>query len=120
MNYVNAVVKDKAAFERELNTPQPVFVVFISHDCTACSDAMPRFLQISERYTGQVKVLILDCVNTPKHPRVDRIPMLLIYRDQVLLDALPGLGEDALEKAFEQYTRAYAVTPVATAPGKPA
>ncbi len=46
--------------------------------------------------------------------------MLLIYRDQVLLDALPGLAEDALESAFEQYTQAYPVTPVAPAPGKPA
>ncbi|MDY7066899.1 hypothetical protein PsexTeo8_33660 [Pseudomonas extremaustralis] len=120
MNYVNAVVEDKAAFERELDTPQPVFVVFMSHDCTACSDAMPRFMRISERYKGQVKVLILDCVNTPRHPRVDRIPMLLIYRDRVLLDALPGLGEDALESAFKHYARAYAVTPVAPPPWKPA
>ena len=120
MNYVNAVVEDKAAFERELNTPQPVFIVFMSHDCTACSDAMPRFMRISERYKDQAKVLILDCVNTPRHPRVDRIPMLLIHRDQVLLDALPGLAEDALESAFKRYTQAYPVTPVAPAPGKPA
>ena len=106
MNYVNAVIADKAAFERELETAQPVFVVFMSHDCTACSDALPRFMRISEHYKDHVKILILDCLDTPRHPSVDRIPMLLIYRDQVLLDALPGLREDALEKAFEQYTRA--------------
>ncbi len=79
---------------------------------------MPRFMRISERYKDQAKVLILDCVNTPKHPRVDRIPMLLIYRDQVLLDALPGLAEDALESAFKRYTQAYPGHACGTAPRK--
>ncbi|SET33353.1 thioredoxin 1 [Pseudomonas sp. NFR09] len=111
MSYVNAVIADKAAFERELNTPQPVFVVFMSHECTACTDAMPRFMRISEHYKEQVKILILDCMDTPPHPRVDRIPMLLIYRNQVLLEALPGLGEQALRSAFEQYSQLPAVTP---------
>ena len=60
MNYVNAVIANKAEFDRELDTEQPVFVVFISHDCAACTDAMPRFMRISQRYEGQVKVMILD------------------------------------------------------------
>lgn len=111
MNYVNAVIADKAAFEHELDTAQPVFVVFMSHDCTACNDAMPRFMRISERYKDQVKILILDCVDTPRHPSVDRIPMLLIYHNRALLEALPGLGEQALGQAFEQYTRRPEVTP---------
>ncbi|UII73985.1 thioredoxin family protein [Pseudomonas sp. HN11] len=120
MNYVNAVIADKAAFERELETNQPVFVVFMSHDCAACSDAMPRFTRISERYKDHVKILILECVDTPPHPSVDRIPMLLIYHHQRLLEALPGLGEQALESAFEQYAHLPTVTPGAKAPGKPA
>lgn len=110
MSYVNAVIADKAAFERELNTPQPVFVVFMSHECTACTDAMPRFMRISEHYKEQVKILILDCMDTPPHPSVDRIPMLLIYHNHGLLETLPGLGEQALERAFEQYSRLPAVT----------
>ncbi|WPO00427.1 thioredoxin family protein [Pseudomonas sp. MUP55] len=105
MDYVNAVIADKAEFERELNTKQPVFVVFISQGCTACDDAMPRFMRTSEPYRDQVKILILNSANTPRHPRVDRVPMLLVYRDQTLLEAIPGLGEQALEKAFKQYTR---------------
>ena len=120
MNYVNAVIADKAAFEHELDTVQPVFVVFMSHDCTACSDAMPRFMRISQGYKDHVKILILDCVDTPRHPRVDRIPMLLIYHHQALLEALPGLGEQALVRAFEQYAGRAAVTPGVKAPGKPA
>ncbi|MCF5025334.1 thioredoxin domain-containing protein, partial [Pseudomonas lurida] len=111
MNYVNAVIADKAAFEHELDTVQPVFVVFMSHDCTACSDGMPRFMRISQGYKDHVKILILDCVDTPRHPRVDRIPMLLIYHHQALLEALPGLGEQALVRAFEQYAGRAAVTP---------
>ncbi|OIN51720.1 thioredoxin [Pseudomonas azotoformans] len=110
MNYVNAVIADKAAFERELETTQPVFVVFISHHCAACRDAMPPFMRISERYKNHVKILILDCAETPRHPSVDRIPMLLIYHNHVLLETLPGLGEQALERAFEQYSRLPAVT----------
>ncbi|KAE9657721.1 thioredoxin [Pseudomonas sp. PB105] len=105
MNYVNAVIEDKAAFERALDTPLPVFVVFISHACPACTDAMPRFTRMSERYKGGIKILILDCTETPRHPEVDRIPMLLIYHNKALLDTVPGLGEQALKKAFEQYTR---------------
>ncbi|ERH59640.1 thioredoxin family protein [Pseudomonas simiae] len=111
MNYVNAVIADKAAFERELETAQPVFVVFMSHDCTACSDALPRFMRISEHYKDHVKILILDCLDTPRHPSVDRIPMLLVYHNQRLLEALPGLGEQALKSAFKQYTQLPAVTP---------
>lgn len=111
MNYVNAVIEDKASFERALDTELPVFVVFMSHSCPACTDAMPRFMHFSERYKDQVKVLILDCANTPRHPSVDRIPMLLVYHNQALLEALPGLGEQGLGRAFEQYTRLPAVTP---------
>jgi thioredoxin 1 len=105
MQYVNAVVNDKAEFERELDTPLPVFVVFISTGCAACSDAMPRFIRISDRYKDRAKILILDCERTPGHPSVERIPTLLIYSKQVLLEILPGLAEQALEKAFEQYTQ---------------
>ncbi len=120
MNYVNAVIEDKAAFDRELDTAQPVFTVFLSDDCRACRDALPRFMRISERYKHHVKILILDCAETPRHPSVDRIPMLLIYHNHVLLEALPGLGEQALERAFEQYTRLPVVMSEATLPGKPA
>lgn len=60
MNYVNAVIEDKASFDRALDTELPVFVAFISHSCT---DAMPRFMHISERYKDQVKVLILESLD---------------------------------------------------------
>ena len=113
MNYVNAVIANKAEFDRELDTEQPVFVVFISHDCAACTDAMPRFMRISQRYEGQVKVMILDCVETPRHPRVDRIPMLLIYKDQQVKEAVPGLGEQALEEAFKRFARLQIKAPLA-------
>ncbi|MGZ0715518.1 thioredoxin family protein [Pseudomonas palleroniana] len=105
MNYVNAVIEDKAAFERELDTAEPVFVVFISSSCPACTEAMPRFMRITEPYRDQIKLLILDCANTPRHPQVVRIPTLLIYRDRTLLESVPGLGEQALESAFEAHTR---------------
>ncbi|WPN51078.1 protein disulfide isomerase family protein [Pseudomonas sp. P9_2] len=105
MSYVNAVIANKAEFDRELNTRQPVFVVFISHDCAACTDAMPRFMRISQRYKHQIKIMILDCTETPSHPSVDRIPMLLIYHDQQLQETVPGLGEQALEHAFKRFAR---------------
>lgn len=103
MNYVNAVIENKAAFDRELDTPKPVFVVFISPDCMACHDAMPRFMRISKRYEEQVRILILDCRDTPRHPEVDRIPMLLVYHRQQLSETVPGLGEQALEAVFKRF-----------------
>lgn len=119
MNYVNAVIENKAQFDRELDTKLPVFVVFISHGCAACTDAMPRFMRISQRYEGQVKILVLDCVETPRHPRVDRIPMLLIYEDQQFKEAVPGLGEQALEDAFKRFAGLKIKGPLA-ATNKPA
>lgn len=119
MDYVNAVIRDKAQFDRELDTKQPVFVAFISHGCAACTDAMPRFMRISQRYEGQVKIMILDCAETPRHPSVDRIPMLLIYQDQQLQETVPGLGEQALEDAFKRFARLQIKGPLA-ATNKPA
>lgn len=119
MSYANAVIEDKAAFERALDTPEPVFVVFFSDDCPACTDAMPRFMRISKRYGAQVKILILDCCNTPRHPSVKSIPILLIYQDQTLRQTIPGLGEEALEIAFKRFT-GDCVTQQVSAPEQPA
>ncbi|NVZ83219.1 MULTISPECIES: thioredoxin domain-containing protein [Pseudomonas] len=110
MNYVNAVIEDKAAFERALDTPLPVFVVFTSRGCTACEDALPTFAGIASRYQEQVKVLILDCTNTPRHPSVTRVPMLLVYQHNVLLETLPGLAEKTVEACFGRYTQPASVT----------
>jgi len=85
MNYVNAVVEDKAAFERELDTPLPVFVVFVSKGCAACKEALPRFVKVAGARKGKIKVLILDCANTPRHPNVKRVPTLLIYQNGNLM-----------------------------------
>ncbi len=119
MDYVNAVIANKAEFDRELNTRQPVFVVFISHDCAACTDAMPRFMRISQRYKHQIKIMILDCTETPRHPSVDRIPMLLIYQNRQLKKTVPGLGEQALKDAFKRFARLQIKGPV-VATNKPA
>ncbi|WP_426132089.1 thioredoxin domain-containing protein [Pseudomonas sp. DWP1b1] len=103
MDYVNAVIEDKAAFERALDTPLAVFVVFVSPGCTACEDALPRFVRLIEPYRAQIKVLILDCTNTPRHPAVTRVPMLLVYQNSTLLETLPGLGERATLDILNKY-----------------
>lgn len=103
MSYVNAVIEDKAAFMKALDTPLPVFMVFMSHDCPACTDALPRFVELTKQHPRQIKVLILDCTNTPKHGAVDRIPMLLVYKHGELLETLPGLGKQPLEEVFKKY-----------------
>lgn len=103
MDYVNAVIEDKAAFERALDTPRTVFVVFGSPGCQACEDALPRFVRQSEPYLPHIKVLILDCTVTPQHPAVTRVPMLLIYRNGALLETLAGLGEHSTMEALNKY-----------------
>lgn len=114
MNYVNAVIEDKAAFEHALDTPLPVFVVFMSAQCRACEDALPRFMQIAASYQHSVKVLILDCTQTPRHPSVTRIPMLLVYHNHQLLETQTGLGQQSLEDRFQHYAQ---VSRVARAQG---
>lgn len=103
MNYVNAVVEDKAAFERELDTPLPVFAVFVCEGCGACEEALPRFVKMADAHQGQVKVLILDCANTPRHPNVKRVPTLLIYQNGNLMTTFEGISDLTLLQAFAKY-----------------
>lgn len=110
MSQFNAVIENKAAFEHELNAPLPVFVVFMSHHCPACTEALPRFETLANRFRGTVKSLVLECESTPRHPAVTRIPMLLIYRNQVLVDTLEGLKEEPLTALFLKYASATAGT----------
>lgn len=106
MKYVNAIIESKADFERALDTPLTVFVVFVSPFCPSCHDALPRFVRMAAPYEKRVKVLILDCSKTPSHPAVDRVPMLLVYQKGVLQEAFAGLAEQSLQQAFHTYARA--------------
>lgn len=103
MSYFNAVIEDKAAFERALDTPLPVFTLFASETCGACKAALPRFAEMAKAHDGKIKVLILDCANTPRHPKVVRIPTLLIYEKGELVETLEGVSEPSLLQAFLQY-----------------
>ena len=100
MSYFNTVIEDKAAFERALDTPLTVFALFASEGCYACNATLPWFVEITKAHQGKIKVLILDCANTPKHPMVVRIPTLLIYQRGQLVRTLEGVSESALLQAL--------------------
>lgn len=100
MSYFNAVIEDKAAFERALDTPLTVFTLFASESCHACNEALPWFKEITEAHQNKIKVLILDCANTPRHPEVKRIPTLLIYQKGQLVRTVEGISEATLLEAL--------------------
>lgn len=103
MSYFNAVIKDKEAFEQALDTPLTVFALFASEGCHACNLTLPWFVEITKAHHGKIKVLILDCANTPRHPKVVRIPTLLIYKQGQLMSALEGVTESALLQALAEF-----------------
>lgn len=100
MSYFNAVIENKAAFEQALDTPLPVFALFASETCHACTMTLPWFVQITETYQGKIKVLIINSAESPKHPNVLRIPTLLIYQQGQLVATLEGVSESALFQAL--------------------
>jgi thioredoxin 1 len=100
MSYFNAVIEDKAAFERALDTPLTVFILFASKNCHACNEALPWFKEITDAYQRKIKVLILDCEDTPRHPAVKRIPTLLIYQKGQQVRTVEGITEAALLEAL--------------------
>lgn len=104
MDHVYAVIEDQDAFDRALDDPLPVFMVFVSPGCGSCERALPLFVSLVEPYRTLIKVLILNSSKTPPHPAVISVPALLVFRDKVLQEMLPGLSEASILKALDTYT----------------
>lgn len=102
-------IASAAEFQRVLNTPRPVFLLFVSEHCPACATAGPLFELSAWRHPWIVS-LVLDCAHTPRHPDVTGTPTLLIYLNGALVDKLKGFGpmeaqEQSVQDIFSRYDR---------------
>lgn len=91
MGIATQKISNAKQFRRVLNTPRPVFILFISNHCHACVSAAPLFELIASRHPWIVS-MVLNCAKTPRHPSVTGTPTLLIYLNGVLMDVFKGFG----------------------------
>ncbi|OPB02950.1 hypothetical protein BFW89_14825 [Pseudomonas synxantha] len=94
-------------FNRVLNTPRPVFILFVSEHCPACAQAGSLFEQAAWKHPWLVS-LVLDCAHTPRHPDVTGTPTLLIYQEGIVVEKLKGFGpleeqEQCVTDIFNRY-----------------
>lgn len=104
-------IADAKDFQRILNTPRPVFILFVSEHCPACAESGPLFELAAWKHPWIVS-LVVDCANTPRHPDVTGTPTLLIYWNGVLVEKLKGFGPlenqaQAVEATFKRYNRVH-------------
>ena len=111
------------AFERLLNTPRPVFVLFVSEHCPACAQAGTLFEQAAWTHPWIVSV-VLDCAHTPRHPDVTGTPTLLIYLKGSLVEKLKGFGPleeqaQCVKEIFSRYDLSKGATALASLDAPP-
>lgn len=100
-------ISSAQGFNRVLNTPRPVFILFFSEHCPACAQACHLFEQTAWKHPWIVS-LSLDCAHTPRHPDVTGTPTLLIYLKGAVVERLKGFGpveeqEQCVKDIFSRY-----------------
>jgi len=100
-------ISSAQGFNRVLNTPRPVFILFFSEHCPACAQACHLFEQTAWKHPWIVN-LLLDCAHTPRHPDVTGTPTLLIYLKGAVVERLKGFGpveeqEQCVKDIFSRY-----------------
>jgi thioredoxin 1 len=99
MGYANATIANAEDYQRVLSTPRPVFLLFVSSHCAACSNAVPLFKRIAGEHPEAVS-LVLDCAETPKHPEVTGTPTLLVYLNGLMAEKARGFGPEPEQAQF--------------------
>ena len=107
MGIATRKISSATEFQWILNTPRPVFLLFVSEHCPACASAGPLFELNAWRHPWIVS-LVLDCAHTPRHPDVTGTPTLLIYQGGNLVEKLKGFGplekqEQCVKDIFSRY-----------------
>ena len=122
MGIGTAVIANAEDYQRVLDTPLPVFMLFVSQHCPACEEAGPLFERIAEQYAKAVTSLVLDTAQTPRHPEVTGTPTLLIFQKGQMVERLKGFGpqeeqERTVKEAFSRYIPGARLNPpTSTAP----
>lgn len=101
MGVATSRISSAKAFERALNTPRPVFLLFVSEHCPACEEAGPLFELTAWKHPWIVS-LVLDCAHTPRHPEVTGTPTLLVYLNGARVEKFKGLGPMEDQEQFVQ------------------
>ncbi|TFY93026.1 thioredoxin [Pseudomonas nabeulensis] len=108
MGIATAVIASAEEYQQVLAAHPIVFMLFVSQHCPACADAGPLFERVAAQYAGNVKSLVLDTAETPRHPEVTGTPTLLVFKNARQVEKLRGLGawedqEDTLKEVFERH-----------------
>ncbi|NVZ50455.1 thioredoxin family protein [Pseudomonas sp. B6002] len=95
-------------YQRVLAKHHVVFLLFVSAHCPACRESGPLFERTAAQHANQVKSMVLDTTQTPRHPDVIRLPTLLVFRAGQMVEKLEGLGawneqEHTLNALFSRY-----------------
>jgi len=92
-------------YQQVIDNNHTVFIDFWASWCGPCQSFTPVFEAASEKYPDMVfaKVNTEDQMELAAHFQVRSIPMLAIFRDQILVFAQPGaLPASAFEQLIEQ------------------
>ena len=109
MGLATATIANAEDYRQVLSSSRPVFLLFVSARCPACSQAVPLIERVAANYP-EVVSMVLDCENTPRHPEVKGTPTWLIYLNGELKEAFKGLGapegqDQFVEDTFARYAR---------------
>lgn len=109
MGLATATIANAEDYQRVLSTPRPVFLLFVSTHCPACTEAVPLFERVAARHPNVVS-MVLNCAQTPRHPEVRGTPTGLIYINGELQEKLEGFGPEEgqaalVEATFKRYAK---------------
>ncbi|WLH88059.1 thioredoxin family protein [Pseudomonas sp. FP453] len=109
MGLATATIANAEDYQRVLSSSRPVFLLFVSAHCPACTEAVPLFEMIAARYPS-VMSLVLDCAHTPRHGEVTGTPTGLVYVNGQLQEKLQGFGPEEgqaalVEATFKRYAK---------------
>ena len=106
MGLATATIANAEDYQRVLSTSRPVFLLFVSAHCPACTEAGPLFERVAAKYPN-VLSMVLDCAQTPRHPEVTGTPTGLVYVNGELKEKLKGFGplEDQAQLVEDTFAR---------------
>lgn len=108
MGLANATIADAEELRRLTNMQCPVFILYVSNDCPACTTAAPLFESIAAKYPS-VLSMVVDCAQTQRNEEVTGTPTGLLYLNGELKEKMKGFGPldnqaQFVEDIFKRYT----------------
>ena len=99
-------ITDSNFNEEVLNADLPVLVDFCAEWCGPCKMVSPIVEELSEEYTGKIKVTKLDVDSNPQTAAsfgIRGIPTLLMFKDGAAVDQIVGaVPKTTLKERLDQ------------------